>query len=394
MVLTTDELEQFTATARQFIDKRLIPIEQQVDLDENIDADLWKSLVAESAELGFYTANVPESLGGPGLTVSEQTRLWEEFGRTSWTFSYLLARPHRALMSCNEDQRQRFLEPVMSGEKEACFALTEPGAGSDNSAMSTRAEKVDGGYRITGSKHFISHGDADIAVVFAVTGPPLRGRTPQITAFIVEKATPGYTVGRVQRMMGWNGMHEHELLFDDCFVPNDQVLGEPGQGLKIALTSVALRRLQIAAHCVGAMNRLVDVTVDYVRNRVAFDHPLSDKQGVQWKLADIALDAHISREAVRSAAEACDRARAEGKTDLQLSSLLGKEISIAKLQASTALNRVVDVAVQLHGGMGWAKETVVERLYRDARAFRIVEGADEVHRTIISRALLAEAAKH
>lgn len=387
MPLSADELDQMAAMARRFIQDRIAPIEQQVDDEDHIDPDLWRSLIKESVELGLYTSNVPESLGGPGLAIYEQTVLWEEFGHTTWPFSYLLARPHRILFECDEQQRERYLDPVLAGDKEQCFALTEPGAGSDNAAMQTRAEKVSGGWRITGTKHFISHGNADFAIVFAVTGPPLRRRTPQVTAFLVDKGTPGYTVGRQQRMMGWSGMDERELIFDNCFVPDEQMLGAEGQGLLLALASVAQRRLQIAGYCIGMMERLLALSVEYARTRVVFDEPLMDKQGIQWMLADMAVEPYLAREATHKATRLCDAARASGKSEVELSRLFGKEISIAKLYASTALNRIADAAVQIHGGMGWAREYPVERLYRDARVFRIIEGTDEVHRGIISKRL-------
>lgn len=384
---TPQDLADIVSTTRRFIEERIRPIEQQVDDEDHLDPTLWKQLIAQSVELGLYTANVPAELGGPGLSIADQTLLWEAFGHTSWPFSYLLARPHRVLFECTADQAERFLHPVLRGEKEQCFALTEPGAGSDNAMMSTRARRADGGWVINGSKHFISHGNADFAIVFAVTGPARR-RTPEITAFLVDKGHPGYTVGARQRMMGWNGMEERELAFDDCFVPDDQVLGEPGQGLALALASVAQRRLQIAGFCIGTMERLLDLSVEHCRHRVVHDEPLLDKQGIRWMIADMAMDCDVARAATHRAAELCDQAKAEGRSDGELSRLFAKEISIAKLYASNALNRVADTAVQVHGGMGWCRDYPVERLYRDARVFRIIEGADEVHRGIISKSLI------
>jgi alkylation response protein AidB-like acyl-CoA dehydrogenase len=165
------------------------------------------------------------------------------------------------------------------------------------------------------------------------------------------------------------------------------VLGEPGRGLQLAFASVAQRRLQIAGYCIGMMERLLSLSVDYTRNREVLDEPLFEKQGIKWMLADMATEPYVARAATHAAARLCDAARADGRTDSELSRLFGKEISIAKLYASTALNRVADAAVQVHGGMGWCREYPVERLYRDARVFRIIEGADEVHRGIISKSL-------
>jgi acyl-CoA dehydrogenase len=386
MALTTQELADMVTTTRRFIRERISPIEQQVDDDDHLDPEVWRDLIKESVDLGLYGANVPAHLGGPGLNILEQSVLWEEFGHTTWPFSYLLARPHRILFECSPEQRSRYLDPVLTGEREQCFALTEPGAGSDNAMMATKAEKVSGGYVLNGTKHFISHGNADFAIVFAVTGPGRR-RTPAITAFLVDKGHPGYTIGAKQRMMGWSGMDERELSFEDCFVPDDQVLGAPGEGLRLAFASVAQRRLQIAGYCIGMMERLLSLSLDYTRNRVVLDEPLFEKQGIKWMLADMAMEPYLARAATHHAAQLCDAAREDGKTDSELSTLFGKEISMAKLFASTALNRVADTAVQVHGGMGWSRDYPVERLYRDARVFRIIEGADEVHRGIIAKNL-------
>jgi acyl-CoA dehydrogenase len=389
VTLTELELRDMLDTTRRFIATRLVPLEQEIDDNAEVDPERWRALIAESVELGLYAANVPEHLGGPGLTIYEQTRLWEEFGATTWPLTYVLARPHRILFECTEAQREKYLDPVLAGEREQCFALTEPGSGSDNGAMRTRATKVPGGYRITGSKHFITFGSADFAIVFAVTGPPPEGRrTPQVTAFLVDKGTPGYIIGGRQRMMGWHALDERELFFEDCFVPDEQVLGEPGQGLRLALASVAQRRLQMAGYAVGAMERLVALSTEFAKLRIVFDEPLAKKQGIRWKLADMAVEPYVARAAVYDATRLCDEGRAAGLSDRELATTFGKQISIAKLYATTALNRVADEAVQIHGGMGFSREYPVERLYRDARGLRIVEGTDEVHREIISKHLV------
>lgn len=388
MTLQPDELEQVVATARRFVEDRLVPLERDVESSGVIPDDVWQQLVSESVRIGLYSANVPERLGGPGLTVTEQLMLWEEFGRTLWPFSYLLGRAHSVLFHCSPDQQERFLDPVLAGTKEQCFALTEPGAGSDNSAMRTRATKVDGGYRITGTKHFISHGRADFAVVFAVTGPPPSGRrTPEITAFLVERDSPGYSVGGIQPMVGWWGMEERELSFDEVFVPDENVLGAPGDGLRLALSSVGHRRLQIAAYCVGAMERVLSLTVQYAKDRVVAGEPLIDKQGIAWMLAEMAVGPYTAREVNRRAAARFDAVRASGDDDLTASQTCGMDISIAKLHATRALSAVADLGVQIHGGMGLAREYPIERFYRDSRIFRIVDGTDEVHKTIIAKQL-------
>jgi acyl-CoA dehydrogenase len=389
VTLTAHELKDTLDITRRFVRERLVPLEQEIDDRAEIDPDVWRELISESIDLGLYAANVPEHLGGPGFTITEQTMLWEEFGATTWPLTYLLARPHRILFECTEAQREKYLDPVLSGEKEQSFALTEPGSGSDNSAMRTFATKVPGGYKINGSKHFITYGNADFAIVFAATGRPPEGRrTPPVTAFLVDKGTPGFIVGGRQRMMGWHALDERELFFEDCFVPDEQVLGEPGEGLRLALASVAQRRLQMAGYSVGAMERLVQLSVDYAKLRVVFDEPIAQKQGIRWMLADMAVEPYVARAAVYHATRLCDDARAAGQSDRQLAHSFGQEISSVKLYATSALNRLADQAVQIHGGMGFSREYPVERLYRDARGLRIVEGTDEVHREIISKHLI------
>jgi acyl-CoA dehydrogenase len=388
MPLTTEELREFRTVTRNFVRERLQPLEHAMDTDDRLPDETWKGLSATSVELGLWTANMPASFGGPDLTLGELSSLWEELGHTSWPFTYLLGRPHPILVNCTPWQRKKYLDPLVNGEAQYCFAVTEPGAGSDVSSMKTTAKRVEGGFVVNGVKHFITHGgDADFVILFAVTGRKEGQRKPEMTAFLVDRAAPGFSVGGKQDMMGWRGLHEHELLFDNCFVANEQVLGERGDGMRLAMAGIAQRRLNMAAFSCGMMDRLVTMSHEYSENRAVFGQTLSRKQGIQWMLAEMEALRFSARSTTFRVCELCDDARASGMDDLALAEKLVKEVAIAKLVATQALGKVADFAVQIFGGMGWSKENPVERMYRDARILRIVDGTDEVQKGIVFRNL-------
>ncbi|MFF5988414.1 acyl-CoA dehydrogenase family protein [Prauserella flavalba] len=388
MPLSTEELREFRTVTRSFVRDRLQPLEHTMDTEDRLPAEVWKELSAASVDLGLWTANMPSAFGGPDLTLSELSSLWEEFGHTSWPFTYLLGRPHPILVTCTPDQRKKYLDPLIGGQAQYCFAVTEPGAGSDVASMKTTAMQVDGGYVINGVKHFITHGgDADFAILFAVTDRKEGQRKPEMTAFLVDRGTPGFTVGGKQDMMGWRGVHEHELIFDNCFVPNEQVLCERGDGMRLAMAGIAQRRLNMAAFSCGMMDRLITLSHEYAQNRVVFGDTLSRKQGIQWMLAEMEALRFSARATTFRVCELCDEARASGMDDLALAGELAKEVAVAKLVATQALGKVADLAVQIFGGMGWSQENPVERMYRDARILRIVDGTDEVQKGIVFRNL-------
>lgn len=388
MPLSTEELREFRAVTRSFVRDRLQPLEHTMDTDDQLPDETWRELTAASVDLGLWTANLSEAAGGPNLTLGELSSLWEEFGHTAWPFTYLLGRPHATLAKCTPQQRQRYLDPLIEGTAQYCFAVTEPGAGSDVSAMKTSAKQVDGGYVVNGVKHFITHGaDADFVILFAVTDRKEGHRKPEITAFLVDRGTAGFTVGGKQDMMGWRGLHEHELVFEDCFLPDEQVLGERGEGMRLAMSGIAQRRLNMAAFSCGMMDRLITLSYEHAENRVVFGDPLTRKQGIQWMLAEMEALRFSARATTFRVCELCDEARASGMDDAALAGNLAKEVGIAKLVATQALGKVADMAVQIFGGMGWSKENPVERMYRDARVLRIVDGTDEVHKGIVFRNL-------
>jgi acyl-CoA dehydrogenase len=329
----------------------------------------------ESIDLGLYAANMPEEVGGGGLDLAAQCAVWEELGHVSWPLTYVACVPNPVLMTCTPRQRELYLDPVVAGTKKAAFALTEPDAGSDVYAMTTRAARVDGGWVLNGTKHFITNiVDADFVVVFAATGRTDNGRA-EITAFLVATDNPGLDVTRRQQMMGWRGIQQSEFRLEDCFVADEEVLGEIGEGLNLAVSLLLRVRVTLASYCTGFMDRIIEDVMQWVDMRVVFGKPLSQKQGVQWMIADMVATADISRGAI---ADLARRAETE--------ELTARQAGTVKLFASQSLGKVADTAVQLFGGAGWCKDLHIERLYRDARVFRLIDGADEAQKGMIWRA--------
>src|SRR5688572_6105329 len=240
-----EEYAQLARLTQQFVQKELLPHEAAVERDDDLPADLRRTLRMKAREVGLHGFNMPEEAGGPGLPYLAQALIREQLGSVSVALADMVGRPPKALLACNADQRERFLAPAMRAEKTWAFALTEPGAGSDAAAMKTRATRSDGGWTLNGTKHFISHGDfADFVLVIAKVE---EGGRDQPTAFLVEHGAPGFGVGRIHPKMGWRGYPLAELIFDDAFVPDANVLGKPGEGLRLALANIADSRIGVAA---------------------------------------------------------------------------------------------------------------------------------------------------
>ena len=260
------------------------------------------------------------------------------------------------------------------GEGIAAFALTEPAAGSDAQAIQTRAERQDGKWLLNGTKHYISRGDvAHLTTVFALTDKAKRAQGG-ITAFVVEKGTPGFRVARVQDSMGSDVVKQAELVFDDCLVADENVVGEVGKGFATAMRILDLGRLSLAARCLGC----VSLAVEHAKNRVQFGKPLAEQQAIQHMLADTATDIAMLRPALYAAAQKRDGGER-----------LSAEAAMLKLFASEALGRAADRTVQIFGGMGFMKDCAVEAIYREARMMRIVEGTSEIQRLLIARSVLS-----
>ena len=389
MAVSKEEFEMLYEGARRFINEKLRPLEDQLEKDDGLAPELWADLTAQSLELGLLNAHLPEEMGGGGLTFTQLVELAALFGHTSWRFSYLLARANSLMLRCTPQQKVDYLEPVMAGTKVQCFAISEPEAGSFTSGLKTRAVKVEGGWRITGTKHWISNGRlADFAIVIAVTDQKEGGR-PEATAFFVDKGTPGFSVGAHMELIGFRGVEERELIFDDCFVSDDKVLGEVGKGLDLGFSFIAERRLFLSAYCVGVMDELIGLSVNYMGNRTVQGGLLSKKQGIQWKIADMETDYVAARSVVRAAAERCESdLRNAPELAASVAASVIKDVSIAKFLSTTAVNRVADQAVQIHGGVGLSKGYAVERFFRDVRPTRIMDGTDEMHREIIAREVI------
>jgi alkylation response protein AidB-like acyl-CoA dehydrogenase len=278
----------------------------------------------------------------------------------------------------NEEQKQKYLPPQAMGERLLCFALTEPGAGSDPASMVTTATKKDGVYVLNGNKIFISLGaEAEAAVVFATIDKKLRHRG--VTAFIVDKGTPGFSVGKHEDKMGFRGMSAAELIFEDCLVPEENRLGEEGQGFKIALTAIDESRITVAAEAVGISQAALEAAVEYAKDRQQFGQRIANFQAIQWMLADMATQIEAARTLTYYAADLQDR----GEPNI-------KESAMAKVFASEVSSFVTNKALQIHGGYGYTKEYPLERYLRDAKLTEIYEGTSEMMRMTIARALVGK----
>lgn len=375
----SDEIRDYLQTVRRFVDTDLLPYEDYVEENDALPPGIEQRIRERSAALGLTGIAMPVEVGGTGMSQLEQVLVTEELFRALGGVAEAVPAPPDILLACSEEQRKKYLLPCISGEKQFCFALTEPDAGSDAGALTTRAVRGTGEWVINGRKRFISHGEtADFAIVFAVTDP--EAATGRVTAFLVDRGTPGFAVGQRHRTMGHRGYHQCELLFDDCRVSDAQIIGGRGQGFDLAFDGTRSQRIMTAARCLGPMARLVDEGLDWSRQRTQFGSAISEFQAIQFMLADSAVDLHAARLLTYDAARAVD-AGEDVKT-------VHVKAATAKLFASEALGRVADRVLQIFGGTGYMNETYVERAYRNARVERIWEGTSEIQRLIIARGLL------
>lgn len=365
-------------TVQGFIQSELQPLEDEVEETGVLAPEKAQAIFEKSRALGLYAMNIPEEFGGGGLSAVDTMLVEEQFGHTT---DILIRRAfgnvYEVLLSCRGAQVERWLRPCVQGTRTCSIAITEPGAGSDAAAIKTRARRDGTGWRLSGTKHFISDGlFSDFFVVTAVTDPEAGPRG--ISLFLVDKAMPGVTVGRDQKMMGLRGTSHVELSFDDVALTAEHRLGAEGEGLKLAFDVLGRVRLaQVGARAVGKATKILAITVDYARERRQFGQPLGAFQMVQQMLADSAIEINAARLALLQAAWEIDQGY-RPRT----------RISMVKVQASETLGRVADRAVQIFGGMGYCKELPIERYYRDARVYRIFDGASEIHRGVIARELM------
>jgi acyl-CoA dehydrogenase len=368
----SDEQSLLVDAVSAFVTRELEPHEDEVERSGDVSPALDADIRAKALAAGFYAANMPEELGGGGLDAVSMALVERELGRTAFALQYIVHRPSNILRACVGDQIERYLLPTIRGERVECLAMTEPGAGSDLRAMTTRAERDGDGYVINGRKHFISYADrADYAVLFAATG---EGR---ITSFLVDMETPGFTVRRGADSVSHRGFHHCELEFVDCRIGADAVLGEEHKGFEIANQWLGATRITVAIQCVGRAKRLLDMCLDWAASRKQFGRTIGKFQGVSFKLADMALEIKAAELLALNAAWRIDQG-----------TLADEDAAMAKLYASEMLGRAADNAVQIFAGMGLMTELPVERLWRDARVERIWDGTSEIQRHIISRAAL------
>ena len=356
------------------------PHESETDRSGEVSPELAQRITARAIEMGFYAANLPQSVGGGGLDYVSLALMEREFGKTTYGLHGFVHRPSEILMACEGDQIERYLLPCVRAEKVEFFALTEPDAGSDIMSMRSRAERRGGDWLINGSKHFISCTiEADFAIVFAVTGmdETPRGERKRITAFLVDKGAPGFDIRRGPRSVAQRAYPTFQLIFDDCRVPASAILGVEGQGLELANKWLKMGRVWVAAACCGKAERLLELATEWAATRRQFGQPIGRFQGTAFKLADMATELKAADLLVMNAARKADRG-----------TMAPEDAAMAKLYASEMVGRVADHAVQIYGGMGLMEDLPIERLWRDARLDRIWDGTSEIQRHIISRSLL------
>jgi len=376
----TEEQKMLRTMVRDLALNEIEP--QAAKVDE--EAMFPETNVRKLAELGMMGIPFPEKYGGAGsgpiefaIVVEELARVCASTSTIYFVTAGLAGKP--IYKFSNEEQRKRLTVPIARGEKLSCFGLTEAGAGSDATAIQTTATRKNNGYVLNGSKIFITNGkEADIAIVFATIDKELKHRG--ITAFVVEKGTPGFSIGKLEHKLGIRGSSTAELVFEDCFVPEENRIGAEGEGFKIAISAIDSSRISVAAQALGIAQGAFDKAIAYAQERKQFGKPISNLQAIQWMLADMATRIDAIRLMVYRAAA------------LEYAGLpFIKESCMAKLLASEVAMFVCDRAIQIHGGYGYVKEYPVERYFRDARICGIYEGTDEMQRMTIARSLLTEA---
>ena len=378
-----EDVEIMRTTIKKFVEKDLEPISQQVEEEAHIPDEI----VQKMRDLGLFGLAIPEEYGGLGLSTLAEIIVYEEITKTNACFRSRIGTSNGIgsigiYYDGTEEQKKKYLPRVASGEWSAAFALSEPEAGSDAANIKTTA-KLDGDHWVlNGMKHFITNGDcAHLFTTLAVTGKKENGRS-EITAFVIEKGMPGFSIGKNEKKMGLRGSETTQLLFDDCIVPKENVIGgDPmiGQGFKTAMRVLDKGRLTMGACALGASQKLLDMCVDYAKQRIQFRKPIGQFQMIQIMLADMATEIYAGRQMLYHAA--C--MRDEGRK-------ITREASMVKLFCTEMACRIADKAIQIHGGMGYMKELPVEMFYRDVRLYRIYEGTSEIQRMIIAKDLMKD----
>ena len=374
----TDEEREIREWVRTFVTKELMPLEPQVlererNGERGFSLEELTALQEKAKQSGFFGVLTPEEYGGMGLSSLMAALIEIELGRTFVQFRFG-GDADNILFHANDEQKKRYLEPTITGERHSCFAITEPGAGSDARNIRTSAVRDGDEWVINGEKTFITGGDiADFCMVFAVTDKE-KGADGGVTCFLVDREA-GWTSATIPTMGEWGPA---SLSFQDVRVPHSAILGEEGRGFALAMKWIGKGRFMLPARALGACERLVEMAMEQAKNRVTFGEPIANRQAIQWMIADSAVEIEALRWLVITAAWQVDHGIDSRQSQ-----------SMAKLYGGVQANQIVDRVLQIHGGMGYTRELPVERWYRELRLLRIYEGTDEIQRRTIARNLLS-----
>ena len=374
------EQQLIVDTVRAFVEKEIYPLEDEVEKSGQVSPAAANAIKQKCKDIGFYAANMPQELGGGGLSHLDFALLERELGRGAMALTVFFGRPSNILLACQGEQREKYLLPAVRGDKMDALAMTEPEAGSDLRSMRCAAVQKDGDWILNGSKHFISHADiADFFIVFVASGEEENNgvKRKKITCFLVDRNASGFSVRPGYDSISHRGYHNGILHFDDCRLSQEQVLGKSHEGFDMANQWLYATRITVAAMCVGRARRVFDYALDYAASRRQFGRVIGKFQGVSFKLADMITAIDAADYLTLSAAWRLDR---------NLSA--NREIASAKMYAAEMLASITDEAIQIHGGMGLMSDLPLARFWRDARVERIWDGTSEIQRHIISRELL------
>ncbi len=381
MIRDEETINQLVDLIERFVRERLVPAEEQLAEEAKLPDDI----LAEMKELGLFGLTIPEEYGGLGLTMEEEILVSIALGRTSPAFRSIIGTNNgigsaAIVFNGTDEQRAKYLPKYATGEWVSCFCLTEPDAGSDAASLKTSAVRDGDHYIINGTKRYITNAKvADTFNVMARTDPAIKGARG-ISSFIVERDTPGITLGPVDKKMGQSGSMTCDVIFEDCRVPAENIIGEEGEGFITAMKVLDRGRLHIAGVSVGVAERLIKDALDYAIQRKQFGKPIAEQQLIQAMLADSQTETYAAKCMILETA----RKRDAGEN-------VSTESSACKLFATEMVGRVADRAVQIHGGAGYMSEYAVERFYRDVRLFRLYEGTSQIQQVIIARNMIREA---
>ena len=375
-----EEQSMIVDTVRGFVEREIYPHEDAVERSGEVPHDLAQEIKQKTLDLGFYACNFPQEVGGGGLNHLDFALVERELGRGSMALTHFFGRPQNILMACEGDQRERYLLPAVRGERMDALAMTEPGAGSDVRGMTCSARRDGGDWVLNGTKHFISGADhADFVIVFVATGEDQTPHGPKkrITTFLVDRGTAGFTIRDGYASVSHRGYKNMILEFDNCRLPDAQVLGDVDGGFAVMNEWLYATRITVATMAVGRARRVFDLGLAYAAEREQFGQPIGKFQGVSFQLADMVTEI-----------DAADWLTLASAWRLDQGLPANREIASAKLYATEMLARVTDATLQIFGGMGLMDDLPIARFWRDARVERIWDGTSEIQRHIIGRELL------